>query len=106
MPAVMYSQQWLPAPSMTAVAPGVAHGEPVAGLTGGEQQSAGGPVERRVAQHQVLVRLARVGRAAEVPDRDLPARQSLADVVVGLALELEVHALGEESPEALAGAAR
>ena len=39
-------------------------------------------------------------------DRDLAARQALADVVVGLALQLEVHAPGEEGAEALPGAAR
>ena len=35
-------------------------------------------------------------------DDDAPARQALADVVVGVAFELERHALGEERAEALA----
>ena len=35
-------------------------------------------------------------------DDDASARQALADIVVGLALELEGHALGEEGAEALA----
>ena len=44
-------------------------------------------------------------RLARRIDDDAPAREALADVVVGLAFELERHALGEPGAEALPGRA-
>ena len=38
-------------------------------------------------------------------DDDAPARQALADVVVGFAFQFERHPLGEEGAETLAGRA-
>ena len=38
-------------------------------------------------------------------DDDAAARQALADIVVGLAVEIERHAVGEPGAEALAGRA-
>ena len=46
-----------------------------------------------------------VARVAERPDHDLAAAQALADVVVRLAFEREVHAADEERAETLARAA-
>ena len=102
----MYSQQWLPAPSITATAPRVPHREPVARLPGGEELAGRGAVQHRVADDEVLVRGVRVRGAPERPDDQLAAAQPLADVVVRLALQLEVHAPAGERAEALARAAR
>jgi hypothetical protein len=85
--------------------PGVANGEPVARLAGGEETAARGAVERGVAEHQVLVRARGVGGAPERADDDLAAGKALAHVVVGLALEVEMDALDREGAEALARAA-
>ena len=77
----------------------VSYGEPVARLAGGEQLACGRSVEHRVADDQVLVRGIRVGGASEGPDGDLATAQSLADVVVGLALELQMHASSRNAPK-------
>ena len=71
VPPVMYSQPFEPQPSTTASAPGVAHGEALAGLAGGEEPAGGRAVEHRVADDGVL--LARraattvIGRTTMVP---------------------------------------
>ena len=65
--------------------------------------AAGGPVERDVADQDVL--LGHEGGLARGEDDELAAREALADVVVGVALEGERHPAGQEGPEALPGRA-
>ena len=60
-PPVMYSQPWSPTPSTTAIAPGVADGEALAGASGSKQRPAGGSIERDVAEDDVC-ELARAAR--------------------------------------------
>ena len=55
MPPVMYSQPLAPQPSTTAVGAGVAHGEALAGLAGGEQLAGGRAIEAGVADDGVVV---------------------------------------------------
>ena len=63
----------------------VAHGEPLAGEPAEVRLAARRAVERDVADEDVVFRDER--RPARRIDDDLPARQALADVVVGVALE-------------------
>ena len=85
--------------------PRIAHREAVAHAARGEQRAAGRPVQGHVAEDHVAVRLRGIGGLPERPDHDLPAGESLADVVVRLALELEVHRRKGEGAEALTRAA-
>src|SRR5690606_37400338 len=71
----------------------VAHGKALAGSARDVHRAAGRAVEHHVAGDHVLVR--RKARAPRRIDDDVAAAQALAHVVVGLALELEGHALGE-----------
>ena len=99
----MYSQPWSPVPSTTAVRAGVAHAEALAGHAAEERLAVDRAVQHGVADDDVLV-----GAAAEVvgrPHDDAPARQSLADVVVGLADQIERDAARQERAEALPGGA-
>ena len=78
----------------------VAHREALAGPAAGEQAAAGGAVEDRVAQDDVLV-----GGEAGLGgwhDVDLAAAEPLGDVVVRLALQDQPHAVGGPGTEALA----
>ena len=109
VPPVMYSQQWSPTASTMATRARVAHGEALAGRAGDEQLAAGRAVEARVAgQHRGWPAGRLSTRSASFvggPDHDAPPGHALADVVVGLADELELDAVGEERAEALAGGA-
>src|SRR5205085_8141858 len=78
----------------------VAHGEALAGRAGDEHVAPGGAVEAGVAG-QDRITLVVGGRA----DDDPSTRDALAHVVVGLAYEVELDAVGEEGAEALAGRA-
>ena len=82
----------------------IPHREPVARLPCGEQLACRGAVEDRVADDQMLVRHVGVCRPPERPDDQLAPAQPLAHVVVGLALELEVHPPAGEGAEALSRA--
>ena len=70
---------------------GVPHRESVARLASGEQLPARGAVQDRIAEDEMLVRGVSVRGPAEGTNGDLPAAQALADVIVGLALEIELH---------------
>ncbi len=54
-PPVMYSQQWSPVPSTTAMRAAVAHAEPLAGPAAEEGLAAGRAVERDVADQDVVL---------------------------------------------------
>src|SRR2546422_10779014 len=82
----------------------VAHGEPLAGHAPHVGLAARRAVERDVADDDVG--LGHEGRAAGRVDDETSARQTLAPVVVGVALERERDAAGEERAEGLAGGAR
>src|SRR3990172_3725066 len=81
----------------------VAHREPLPRDAAGEQAAAGGAVKRDVADEDVLLRHER-GAPRRVDDY-LAARKPLSDVVVGVALQPEGDAGGQEGAEALAGGA-
>ena len=76
-----------------------AHREALAGDAAQEGFAARRAIQHRVADDDVLGRV-----AAEIdarPDRDAPARQALAGVVIGVADQVQRDALGEERAEAL-----
>src|SRR5690606_41069633 len=78
---------------------GVAHREPLADGTGDEEPATRRPVQAGVAgEHRHVGRVVLRG-----PDGDEPAAHALADVVVRLAGEVQLDAVGEERAEALAG---
>ena len=64
---------------------------------------AGGAVQQRVADDDVLARLE--GRPERRLHDDPPAGEALAQVVVGVADQPQRHAGGQERPEALPGRA-
>src|SRR5690606_9077615 len=77
----------------------VAHAEALTGHTGDVRLAARRAIERDVADDDVLPRVElRSGRRI---DDELAARESLADVVVRIAFELERHAARHERTEAL-----
>src|SRR3954466_7968590 len=80
--------------------PGVAHGEALTGEAAREELAARCAVEDGVADDDVLLGAVRgtVGRQ----DRERSARQALAGVVVGVAMEAEAHARGQPAAERLA----
>src|SRR2546423_3757243 len=68
---------------------GVAHREPVSRAAGREQLAARGAVQHGVAQQDLLIGKTRVHALPERPDHELAARESLSDIIICLALELE-----------------
>ena len=82
---------------------GVAHREALAGHPGGVQLAARGAVEAGVAHDDGVLR--HEARAARVAQHDAAGRHPLADVVVGIAFEIQVEPAGVPHPEALPGAA-
>ena len=100
VPPVMYSHAWSPAPSTTAVAPELRTAKRSPALPRHVELAARRAVQRRVADQdraRLVVRLR--------DDGDAAAAHALADAVVRLADELELHTCGEEGAEALAGRA-
>ena len=81
----------------------VAHGEPLGGAAAEQGRAAGGAVQAHVADDDVFLRDERGGPRRV--DDEPAAAEALADVVVGVAFELQRDALGEEGAEALAGRA-
>ena len=81
----------------------VAHREALAGAAVEEGPAAGGAVEDHVADDDLVVGAER--RLAVRADGEDAAREPLADVVVGVAFELERHARRREGAEALPRAA-
>ena len=82
---------------------GIADGETLAGDTAEIAFALDRTVEHGIADDdRLLGDDARVGGRAH---DDPTARQALADIVVGIALELEGHAVGKPGTEALAGGA-
>ncbi len=100
----MYSQPWSPTPSTTAVAP----------LFRTAKRSPPLPLKKAlplVAPYSaVLPTMMLFSAGKSTPrggaDGQDAARHALADVVVGIALEVERHTARDERPEALAGRAR
>src|SRR5262249_22062922 len=82
---------------------GIAHREALAGDAAEVAFALDCAVEHRVADDDRLFRHeAAVGGGT---DDDAAAREALADIVVGVALEFESHAVREPGAEALAGGA-
>src|SRR5690606_3418637 len=79
----------------------VADGEALGGDSAEVRLARDGAVEDDVSDEDVLLR--HEGALLRRVDDDAPAGEALADVVVRVSLELERHALGEPSAEALAG---
>src|SRR5262249_23492868 len=82
---------------------GVADGEAFARHAADEHFAARSPVKSHVANDNVLLR--HKGGAGRRIQNDFSARQSLAEVIVGVALKREGHATRHESTKALARAA-
>ena len=82
---------------------GVADAEAFADLAAQEDLAARGAVADHVAGDDVVLGRERVGAVG--PDDDAPAGQTLADVVVGVAVQAQRDAGRQERPEALAGGA-
>src|SRR3954463_4230049 len=111
VPPVMYSQQWSPTPSTTAVAPELrtakrSPAEPamktspaVAPYRQGLPARTGAPLSLAGGRRGVAF-----GVGGGTNDA-AAAAVALAHVVVGLAHEVELDAVGEEGAEALAGRA-
>ena len=85
--------------------PGVAHAEALAHHAPDEDLAAGGAVEDDVAGDDVLLGHERRGGVGRRAQDEPAAREALADVVVGVALEAQGDAAGQEGAEALAGRA-
>ena len=85
------------------VSAAVADGKALAGDAADERLTTGRAVEGHVTDDDVL--LGREGRAPRRKDDQPPARQSLAPVVVGVALEHEGDAARNERAERLPGRA-
>ena len=81
----------------------VPHGEALARAAAEEGPARRGAIERHVAEDHVVLRL--VGRLLGRADREHPAGEALADVVVGLAAQVDRDAAGEPGAQALAGRA-
>src|SRR6185503_11613939 len=82
----------------------IAHAESLGRAAAEERAPARGAVQRDVADQHVLFGLER--RVLRRIDDEATARQTLADVIVAVALELERDTLREECSEALARRAR
>src|SRR5262249_28959391 len=78
----------------------VAHRESLSGQPGGVELAAGGAVEHGVSDDDVLLR--REACSGRGTHDDPAAGEALADVVVGVALELERDSRRQERAEALA----
>ena len=103
-PPVMYSQPWSPDALDHGRGARVAHGEALAGQAAEERAARGGAVEHGVADDHVLLG-AVAGRLRRAHGED-PAREALARVVVGLALQRDLDARRQPGAERLAGRAR
>src|SRR5436305_15044968 len=79
---------------------GVAHAETLAGHAAEIGFALDCAIHHRIADDDVLFRLSRT-RGIRIHD-DAATRQSLADVIVGRALQLESYAASEKCAEALA----
>ena len=79
---------------------GIAHPEALTRYAAEIAFAGGRAVKNGVADDDRVFRRQLSGLLRRVDD-DAPARQTLADIVVRLSLELERHAFGEEGPEAL-----
>ena len=82
---------------------GVAHAETFTGHAVHEHFAAGRAVKRHVADDDVF--LGDKSRTFRRINDDFAAAQTLAEIIVGVAFQLNRHALGHERTEALAGAA-
>ena len=99
----MYSQPWRPTPSTTAVAPELrtAKRSPARPRTKSSPEVA----PYSVVLPTAMLRGRLVARVRRRPHDDARARQALADVVVGLPLEVEHEAADAPGAEALPGGA-
>ena len=101
MPPVMYSQPWTPSPSTTASAPLLRTAKRIPARPTTCSRPAVAPNRQTFP---AIVDADGIGRRVALgPDDEAPAGQALADVVVGLAHEGELAALGQERAEALPG---
>ena len=105
VPPVMYSQPWSPDALDDRRGAGVAHAEALA------RDAAEDTPRPSIAPYitvlpTMMFSSGFAGQSVVGIDDDAPARQPLADVVVGVALELERDAVREERAEALPGGAR
>ena len=80
---------------------GIAHRETLARDAAEVTFSGDRAVKHRIADDHRVFRHDLLGRGGRIDD-EAPSRQTLADVVVGLAFEFERHAVGHPGPEALA----
>ncbi len=103
-PPVMYSQAWSPTPSTTAVAPELrtANRSPTTPRMNTSPLVA---PYRMTLPAMMFSSATNVRRGRRAADHDAPARQALAHVVVGVALQVQGDPPGQEGAQALAGRA-
>ncbi len=103
-PPVIYSQPWSPVPSTTATAPELRTQKRSPATPLMKALPRGGAVEGHVADDHIV--LAGIERAVlRGIDDQLAAGEALAQVIVGVALQLQGQSLGDEGAEGLAAAA-
>ena len=99
-PPVMYSQAWSPTPSTTVSAPELRAAEPLAHPAAQVHLAGRGAEQQRVACDHVVL-----GQEQDVvgrPDDDAATRKPLADIVVGVADQLEGDTGRQERADRLA----
>src|SRR5581483_8951982 len=79
----------------------VAHSEALSRHAANVSLTTGGAIESDVANDDVV--LGNKSRTRRRVDNNLAARETFADVVVGVAFEFQKHAAGDERAEALSG---
>ncbi len=80
------------------------HAEPLSSLPADEDTTLNGTIETGVADDDVLLRLEAVREEARSGHHgDHTARQTLANIVIGVSSQMDIHARGQESAEGLTG---
>ena len=102
----MYSQPWSPTPSTTATAPELRTQNRSPTTPRMNASPRGRAVEDDVAGDDVLLGLERRRRVGRGAQDQTATGEPLADVVVGVAVEAQGDAAGQEGPEALARRSR
>ncbi len=95
----MYSQPWSPTAFHDGIRAGVADAEALAGHAADVDLAGCRAVESRVADDDVLARDER--RPGRRGNDDLAAGQSFAEIVVGVTIQQQRHALRDERAEGL-----
>ena len=83
------------------MSPTVAYAEPLGSTTAEKRLAASGTVEADVADEDVFL-WRKSGNLRRI-NRQLAARKTLPDIIVGVALQLDAHPFGQKCAQALTG---